>query len=320
MEYYCTSCKNKTMSKDVKIEKTKNNRLRAISYCTVCGRVKSTFIKDQREIEAKELHRRVVRKFVKRRIVTKGIDDLWVADLLIMKQYARENKWYKYILNVMDAFSKFVWSEPLKKKDGYETAKAFETIIKRAKTDNHNIPKLLHCDKGTEFKNKDFNAMLKKYGIKMYHTENEEKSAIIERYHRTLNEKLKVKFQVRNSHKWYDILQELTDEYNKHDFHHTIKMRPVDVTKENEADLLKMYNDREHDIPRKSPKFDIDDRVRISAKKDVFSNKYNQNWTSEIFIITQVLNTRPVTYKIKDENGEDIIGSFYEKELQKTVF
>jgi len=293
----------------------------ATSKCIVCGGVKNSFVKEPPVVmEAKELHSPVVKKFVKRRIVTKGIDDLWAADLLIMKQYAKENKWYKYILNVIDTFSKFVWSEPLKKKDGADVTAAFERIIKRAKSDGHTTPNLLHTDKGLEFKNRPFNNMLKKHGIKMYHTESEEKSAIIERYHRTLNEKLKVKFQVRNSHKWYDILQEVTDEYNRHDYHHTIKMRPVDVNRVNESEILQLYRELENKIPRKKAKFDIGDRVRITAKKDVFANKYKQNWTSEIFVITQVLNTRPVTYKIADLNGEDIVGGFYEKELHKTAF
>jgi len=321
MHSYCRTCKTNTGSENTKTVKTKNKRWLATSKCIVCGGVKNSFVKEPPVVmEAKELHSPVVKKFVKRRIVTKGIDDLWAADLLIMKQYAKENKWYKYILNVIDTFSKFVWSEPLKKKDGADVTAAFERIIKRAKSDGHTTPNLLHTDKGLEFKNRPFNNMLKKYDIKMYHTESEEKSAIIERYHRTLNEKLKVKFQVRNSHKWYDILQEVTDEYNRHDYHHTIKMRPVDVNRVNESEILQLYRELENKIPRKKAKFDIGDRVRITAKKDVFANKYKQNWTSEIFVITQVLNTRPVTYKIADLNGEDIIGGFYEKELRKTVF
>lgn len=321
MNLYCRTCKKHTGSENIKTIKTKNKRWLAQSNCVVCGSVKNSFIKESPDVlEAKELHKPVVQKFVKRRIITKGIDDLWAADLLIMKQYAKENKWYKYILNVIDTFSKFVWSEPLKKKDGIDTTLAFEKIIKRAKNDGHTTPTLLHTDKGLEFKNKPFTNMLKKYNIKLYHTESEEKSAIIERYHRTLNEKLKVKFHVRNSHKWYDILQQVTDEYNKHDYHHTIKMRPIDVNKSNESELLELYRERENKIPIKKAKFDIGDRVRITAKKHVFSNKYAQNWTSEIFVITQVLNTRPITYKIADQNDEEIIGGFYEKELHKTEF
>lgn len=323
MNSYCRSCKTQTASENEKIVKTKKKKKRwlASSNCAVCGSVKNSFIKDPPEVvEAKELHRPVIKKFIKRRIIMKGLDNLWAADLLIMKQFARENNWYKYILNVIDCFSKFVWAEPLKKKDGAVVTTAFERILDRAIKDGHTTPDLLHTDKGTEFKNKSFNNMLKKHSIKIYHTESEEKSAIIERYHRTLNNKLRVKFEVRNSHKWYDVLQELTDEYNKHDYHRTIKMRPTDVNKSNESDLLKMYQDLESKVPRKKPKFKIGDRVRITAHKVVFRNKYKQNWTSEIFVITQILNTKPVTYEIEDLKGEEVIGGFYERELRKTEF
>jgi len=124
--------------------------------------------------EAIELHADVIRKFPKRRIITKGIDDLWAADLLIMSKYAKQNKGYNYILNVIDTFSKYAFLVPLKKKTGIEVAQAFERILKKSSR----YPKLLHCDRGKEFVNKDFKKMLEKYKIKMYHTFNEEKSAI----------------------------------------------------------------------------------------------------------------------------------------------
>lgn len=92
MELYCKTCKLNTPSKNVKTVKTKNKRWLATANCTVCGSVKNSFIKEPPEvIEAKELHKPVIKKFIKRRIVTKGIDDLWAADLLIMKQYACDN-------------------------------------------------------------------------------------------------------------------------------------------------------------------------------------------------------------------------------------
>ena len=80
-----------------------------------------------------------------------------------------------------------------------------------------------------------FKAILKQYNIEMYHTDNEEKSSIIERFNRTLNQKMKIKFEVRNNFKWIDILQKLIDEYNYKYIHRTIKMRPCDVNKKNES-------------------------------------------------------------------------------------
>lgn len=102
--------------------------------------------------EAKELHRRVIKKFDKRRIITKGIDDIWAADLLIMNQYSRQNSGYCYIFNVIDTFSKFLFAIPLKKKSGQEVAVAFEKMLK----DSKRTPTKLHVDRGKEFVNKDF--------------------------------------------------------------------------------------------------------------------------------------------------------------------
>ncbi|KAL4153311.1 hypothetical protein QTP88_001144 [Uroleucon formosanum] len=102
-------------------------------------------------ILAKELHKPVRKKFPKRRIFTKGIDDLWAADLVIMRNYSDENKGYSYIITVIDTFSKFSWALELKKKDGINVSEAFEKIIKQAISQNHQAPKLLHADKGNIF-------------------------------------------------------------------------------------------------------------------------------------------------------------------------
>jgi len=265
--------------------------------------------------EAQELHKPVTKKFAKRKIVTLGIDDLWAADLVIMNQFSSENDGFKYMINVIDTFSKYAFSEPLKTKSGLEVAKAFATIIKKAKNVNHKPPKLLHVDKGLEFRNKDFKKVLQEHNIGMYHTENEEKSAIVERFNRTLNRKMKIQFEIRKNFRWIDILQTLIKSYNN-TTHRTIGMKPVDVSAEFEHDLLMRYAKT---YPKNTkPKLKVGDKVRITVEKDIFSNKYRRNWTTEIFEIYEVQNTAPVTYKIRDLTGEEIIGSFYELELQKT--
>lgn len=269
-------------------------------------------------LRSKEVHRPVIKRFAKRRIITLGIDDLWAADLMIMTKYKSENDGYSYILNVIDTFSKYVWSEPLATKSGPDVAKSFKTILKRAVSVGHASPNHLHVDKGKEFINKDFKEVLKTNKIHMYHTENEEKSAIIERFNRTLNNRLKVQFEIRQMFKWVDILQTLIHDYNNHT-HRTIKMKPINVTKKEEPFLLSVYAKYNQGTFSK-PKLHVGDRVRITKKKDTFQNKYGRNWTREIFTIVKVANTTPVTYKIEDHNGEEIIGSFYERELQRTKF
>jgi transposase InsO family protein len=90
-----------------------------------------------------------------------------------MKKYSEENKGYLYLLNVKDIFYKFSWVLPIKNKDGVTVLKAFEKIIKIASRS----PNLLHTDKGVEFENKHFKNLLNNFNIKMYHTQNLEKSA-----------------------------------------------------------------------------------------------------------------------------------------------
>ncbi|KAL4132863.1 hypothetical protein QTP88_009944 [Uroleucon formosanum] len=190
--------------------------------------------KHDKMILAKGLHKPVRKRFPKRRIYTKGIDDLWAADLVIMRNYSDENDGYCYIITVIDTFSTFSWAFELKNKDGISVSKAFEKIIERAKSEKHQAPKLLHVDKGLEFKNKHFKKVLEKYNISMYHTQNEEKSAIIEQFNRTLNGKMRIYFEVQKSKKWIKILQSLIDEYNFKDIHQSIGMRPCEVNKSNE--------------------------------------------------------------------------------------
>ncbi|VVC35181.1 Integrase, catalytic core,Ribonuclease H-like domain, partial [Cinara cedri] len=177
------------------------------------SKIKFEKITEQDELNiTKELHKPVKSKFPKRKIKTYGINDLWVADLVIMRNYGDENSGYLCILNVINTFSKFAWSEFLKKKDGKNVTKGFEEIIKRAKLQKHNSPTLLHIDKGTEFVIKQFKEMLTKHNKKLYHTQNEEKSEVIERFNRILNGKMKIQFEVQKNKRWIDILQDLLNE------------------------------------------------------------------------------------------------------------
>ncbi|XP_054290522.1 uncharacterized protein LOC129005599 [Macrosteles quadrilineatus] len=279
-EFYCAKCKRKTASTDVERIKTVNDKWRLRGRCVECLREKSTFTKasvpgivDVKFEEARELHRPVTKKFPKRKIVTLHIDDLWAADLVIMDKFFRENDGYKYMLNVIDTFSKYAWSEPLLRKSGVEVTNAFEAIIQRAKGNGHKAPNLLHTYKGREFVNKDFKCLLAKHGIKMYHTENEEKSSIVERFNRTLNERMKVHFEARGSFRWIDILQGLLSKYNT-SVHSTIRMRPVNVTVKVEPEIRSLYLDQFRSVKRPRPKLRVGDRVRIVAKKDTFANKY----------------------------------------------
>jgi transposase InsO family protein len=184
---------------------------------------------------AKELHKPVRKHFERRKIITKGINELWAADLLIMTTVSTKiNKGYKYMLNVMDTFTKFAWIEPLKKKNGKSVSEAFTKILEKSKQS----PKILHTDAGKEFLNKDFQQVLDKNDIKMYQTFSEIKSSIIERFNRTINQKLKVQFEVNQNTNLIDIIDKILYEYNFKDTHRTIGKKPCEVNKSNEKQIL----------------------------------------------------------------------------------
>ena len=109
---------------------------------------------------------------------------------------------------------------------------------------------------------------------------------------------------------YIDKLDDLVGEYNN-THHITIKMKLVDDEDDTYINFNKEVND-------KDPKFKVGDHVRISKYKNIFAKGYMPNWSQEVFIIRKIKNTVPWTYVINDLNGEEIIGTFYEKELQKT--
>ena len=231
-----------------------------------------------------------------------------------MQKYSKTNKHYKYLLVVIDIFSKYLWVKPLKNKTGVEVTNAFREIVKSFLRK----PQKLWTDKGVEYKNRIFKNYLKEEGIELYHTENEEKSCIAERVNRTLKEKISKYFTTYNTTKYYDVLDRIVNEYNN-TFHNTIKMTPIEGSKkDNEAAIYQRVFTEE--VCEKKPKFKVNDRVRITRYKKHFEKGYTTNWTSEIFLIDKVLQTNPFTYEIKDQNNEKIQGSFYEFELLKTKF
>ena len=164
-------------------------------------------------------------------------------------------------------------------------------------------------------------ALLKEKEIDIYSTENEEKSCVVERWNGTMKQKMFKYFTANNTNKYYDVLDELVNVYNNTK-HSSIKMTPVEASnQENERIVYEnLYKFESLLKPKSKPKFKIGNRVRITKKKGTFEKGYTNRWTTEIFVISEVLNTIPVTYKIVDLNGEEIIGSFYEQELQKTKF
>lgn len=260
---------------------------------------------------ANELHKSVRKNFPRRKVVVKGFDDLWQCDLIDMTKYYKANKGFKYIITVIDVFSKYAWSRPLKTKTSKEVTFAMENILKRGR-----VPKNLQSDLGTEFYNSEFKKLMSNYKINHYSTYSILKANVIERFNRTLKNFMWKRFTINGTYNWINILDQLMDFYNTKK-HSTIKMKPCDVSKKNEMELLKTIYSYKQPKLRMIPKFEINDYVRISKYKGEFAKGYTPNYSTEIFRITQVVPTEPVTYKLVDAENQPIAGGFYQEELTK---
>ena len=144
----------------------------------------------------------------------------------------------------------------------------------------------------------------------MYSTYTEGKCVVAERFIGTLKNKVFKHMTTISKNVYIEVLNDIVNKYNN-TIHRTIKMKPTDVT----GDSYVEYNE---DFNKKGPKFKFNDHVRISKYKNIFAKGYVPNWSEEVFIVNGIKNTVPSTYTISDLNGEKVIGTFYEKELQKT--
>ena len=260
-----------------------------------------------------ELHKPARHNYPRRKVDIRSLDETWQADLVEMIPYSRENKGYKYLLTIIDIFSKYAWAVPVKQKTGKDVSAAMQSVL-----DKGRVPKNLHTDKGKEFYNSVFEGLMKKYKIHLYSTHSNLKASICERFNRTLKEKMWMKFSQRGSYKWLDILPDLLLAYNGRK-HRTTGMKPKDITSANEAKVLKNFNFKKKSI-HNIPKFKVGDQVRVSKAKHAFEKGYTPNWTTEIFTISRVKPTIPTTYLLKDYQDQPIAGGFYEQELQKTKY
>lgn len=261
-----------------------------------------------------EIHSQARRNYVRRRTEMRGINDTLQADLVEMIPYAKHNRGKKYILTVINVFSKKAYARALKNKTGTEVEAALENILDSL---GHPI-KHIHTDRGKEFYNASVRAMLKSRDIQLYSTFSRMKAAICERFNRTLKSRMWKYFSLRSTQEWIDILPQLVDQYNNTK-HRTIKMKPNEVNEHNEEQLLlTVYNNSTPAMPK--VKFKVGDFVRISKNKHVFEKGYTPNWTTEVFTIRKVQPTNPITYLLRDWQDVDVEGAVYTEELKLTKY
>lgn len=274
--------------------------------------------KEYFKIFTKELHKPLTRKFKRAQVITNGIDDVWGADLVEMQPFADENDGYRYLLTVIDCFSRYAWAIPIKDKKGDTVLNAFKELISKSKRE----PNKLWVDQGKEFVNKKAAEWFKENNILIYHTYGEHKSSICERFNRSLKSIMWQRFTEEQNHKWIHILPDLLKEYNNK-IHKSIKMTPVEASKKTNENALLEYQygdtlEAAKDPENTDTKIKLGDWVRVSKIKRTFEKGYTPNWSTEVFKVVAKNLVVPPTFKLQDWYGETLQGSFYEKELQKT--
>jgi hypothetical protein len=208
------------------------------------------------------LHKPVKKKFKRNKVIVTGIDDIWQIDLVDVAKIAKDNDNFKFLLVCIDSFSKYAWVVPLINKKGKSVLDALEIILKNRQ------PIKIQADQGKEFFNKDCEKFLNKLNIKLYYLNSEMKASIVERFNRTLKEKLWRYFTFKNTHRYLDILDDIVKAYNN-SYHNSTKIAPSKVTKKNEKQIWQniygyksideLYNDTVINF-----RFKVGDKVRIS--------------------------------------------------------
>lgn len=264
------------------------------------------------------LHRPNRRNFKTNHYLVFGKNELFEADLIDLQGIARYNYSYKYILCVIDCFTKYVWARALTNKSAPNVTRAFQSILE----ESGQIPLAMNMDRGREFDAKVFQNYLKKMNIKQYfpYTQMPSKASIIERSLKTIKQRIFKYLTSRGPtyRKYVDVLQDIVRAYNN-TVHSTTKMAPA---KFQPKDTVRVYENirksvRRYDV-NEVPHLHTGDFVRIIRKKSVLEHGYTELYTREIFRVSTVIRKRPIPfYKLMDLNNVPINGKFYEKQLMK---
>ena len=156
-----------------------------------------------------ELHRQIIRKLKKRKVYSSFRDNIWGVDLADMRSLSKHNKGIMYLLCVIDTFSKYAWFFPLKDKRGITIVNAFREIISKGRK-----PNKIWVNQGGKFYNNLFKRFLKTNSIEMYSTYNEGKSAVAERFIRTLEKKIFKYMTAASKNVYFDVLDSVVNKYN----------------------------------------------------------------------------------------------------------
>src|SRR5271170_3497781 len=263
------------------------------------------------------LHKPVRKRFKRNVVLVHGIDEEFQADLCDVSMLAERNDGVNFLLTCIDVLSKYAWAIPLRNKSALSTLAGFEEIFSERK------PVKLQTDSGKEFENSTVRGFMVRVNVHHFFAYNPDiKCPVVERFNRTLKSRLWRYLTYKKSFRYIDVLQDIVHSYNN-THHTTVKMTPVEASKP-ENEKRTWQNAYGHtSVARYRPasritfKYKLGDHVRISEERDVFRKGYKQGWSKEVYRVVKQSPRDPVVYRLQALDGEPVIGSFYEVELQR---
>jgi len=270
---------------------------------------------------SQELHAPSFKRYKTARVNIREKNDIFSSDLMDMG-LKNSQSIYRYILVVVDAWSKMVFVRVCKDKKTDTILELFKDIFKQ----NNNItPQRIWIDQGSEFINGKIQDYFKGLNITTYHTYSKNKSVYAERFIRTLKNKLYRWMTANNTEKWTEeAVNKIVDEYNNTK-QSTTNIKPIDLHNNTDIqvdiDLYNKLNSKYNNIEDNSKqKFNIGDWVRVSVVKEVFEKGAEANWSTETYKVYDVVDSNGIyLYKLEDYNDKKIEGTFYSQELQKSL-
>ena len=258
------------------------------------------------------------------KIIVGGMNELHQADLIDMHQYSNFNDGIKFLLLVVDVFSKFIWIRELKDKTAHSVLEAFESIYQKYS----DFPVELSTDKGKEFHNKLLTRFFEKNDVKFFSSEGNTKAQFAERSVRTIKRLILTFLGSSGTKRYLNSLQQIVRNYNN-TYKHSLQMAPSEVSPKNMKKVFfNIYGKNistliSEDIIspkhlREKNEIKVGDLVRIQTKLGVFAKTYQNTFPAELFKISKDLPSNPIRYHLQDLQGTPIKGTFYASELQKS--
>ena len=271
----------------------------------------TNFVKSLNVYNTNRSYKRI---FPRPKIICTYVNYIGFMDLISYVNRASSNRKYKYILVIIDCLSKYVKAHALLNKKPQSVINALKKMYP-----DKDYPYALSSDRGSEFTATICRNFYKNNGIHYFTSKNEVKSPIVERFILTLRRKIERNFKKIGKFNWISYYKNFVKGYNN-SYHRAIKMKPVNVSKENQIQAFDnlMRNDLPQSMNSVKYKFKIGQAVKILDKAEKFDRAYTPKWTSEFFYIhNRYLKQNIPMYTLIDQNNEIIKGSFYTNEIFK---